>query len=190
MNTMLPDVTQTETAPELRPLEWVGMQGIDLPVTLVEPGYRRDVHAHADLQVNLPAPHIKGIHMSRLYRLLDSGLGSGQALAPSSLHELLKGMLDTHRSCGSESARVRINFDLLLRRPALVTTGLGGWKSYPVNLEATLVRGEFQLRVGSDTVEYSSTCPCSAALSRQLVEEGFLDNEFQGQEQRLRHVHG
>lgn len=179
MNAILPDVSQTETAPELRPLEWVGMQGIDLPVTVVEPGYQRDVHAHADLQVNLPVPHIKGIHMSRLYRLLDGGLGSGKVLAPSSLHELLEGMIDTHRDCGSESARVRMNFDLLLRRPALVTTGLAGWQSYPVGLEATLVRGHFQLRA-EITVEYSSTCPCSAALSRQLVEKGFLE-EFQGQ---------
>ena len=46
------------------------MQGIDLPVA-VAGGCRRDVHARADVQVDLPAPHVKGIHMSRLYRLLD-----------------------------------------------------------------------------------------------------------------------
>lgn len=173
------DVSVTETAPKLRPLEWVGMQGIDLPVSVTEPGYERDVHAHADLQVDLPIPYVKGIHMSRLYRLLDSGLGAGRTLTPSSLHELLTGMIDTHQDCGSESARVKMNFDLLLRRPALVTEGLAGWKSYPVRLDATLIRGEFRILV-EVAIEYSSTCPCSAALSRQLVEKGFLE-DFAGQ---------
>ena len=70
MNAPLPDISLTDAAPR-RPLEWVGMQGIDLPVA-VAGGCRRDVHARADVQVDLPAPHVKGIHMSRLYRLLDS----------------------------------------------------------------------------------------------------------------------
>lgn len=179
MNAILPDVSLTETAPRLRPLEWVGMQGIDLPVSVVEPGTQREVHARADLQVDLPLPHVKGIHMSRLYRFLDGGLGSGKTLTPSSLTALLQGMIETHQDCGSESARLRMSFDLLLRRSALVTEGLAGWKSYPVLLEATLVRGAFRLRV-EVAVEYSSTCPCSAALSRQLVEKGFLE-EFAGQ---------
>lgn len=179
MNVILPDVSLTETAPELRPLEWVGMQGIDLPVCLEEPGYQREVHARVDLQVDLPLPHVKGIHMSRLYRLLNSGLGSGQTLTPSSVHALLRGMIDTHEDCGSNSARTRMHFDLLLRRPALVTEGLAGWKSYPVRLDASLVRGAFRLRI-EVAVDYSSTCPCSAALSRQLVEKGFLE-DFAGQ---------
>lgn len=71
MNAALPDVSLTDVAPGRRPLEWVGMQGIDLPVTVAESGCRRDVHARADVQVDLPAPHVKGIHMSRLYGLLD-----------------------------------------------------------------------------------------------------------------------
>jgi len=179
MNVILPDVSLTETAPELRPLQWVGMQGIDLPVCVEEPGFLSEVHARADLHVDLPLAHVKGIHMSRLYRLLDSGLGSGRTLTPSALHELLRGMIDTHQDCGSGSARVRMHFNLLLRRPALVTEGLAGWKSYPVRLDASLVRGAFRLR-SEVTVEYSSTCPCSAALSRQLVEKGFLE-DFAGQ---------
>ena len=49
-----------------------GHAGIDLPVTVAEPGYWRELHARADVQVDLPAAHVKGIHMSRLYRQLDS----------------------------------------------------------------------------------------------------------------------
>ncbi len=148
------------------------MQGIDLPVTVAEPGYRRDLHARADVQVDLPAPHVKGIHMSRLYRLLDT-LGQGEALSPAGLRHLLRAMIDSHQDCNTRSARLRLGFDLLVRRPALVTQNLGGWKSYPVRLDASLIDGAFTLLL-TVKVGYSSTCPCSAALSRQLVEQGFL----------------
>lgn len=180
MNAVLPDISLTEVAPGLSPLEWVGMQGIDLPITLVEPGYWRELHARADAQVDLPAPYVKGIHMSRLYRLLD-GLSGGEALSPGALWQLLQAMVDSHRDCESRSARLRLRFDLLTRRPALVTQELAGWKSYPVCLDATLIHGVFVLRA-TVTVGYSSTCPCSAALSRQLVEQGFLA-AFAGQRQ-------
>lgn len=172
MNAALPDVSLTDLAPSLSPLAWVGMQGIDLPLTLAEPGYRRDLHAKADVQVDLPAPHVKGIHMSRLYRLLDA-LGQGETLSPARLRQLLQAMIDSHQDCGSRCARLRLSLALLVRRPALVTQGLAGWKSYPVRLDASLMDGEFQCRV-QVTAGYSSTCPCSAALSRQIIEQGFL----------------
>lgn len=178
MNAPLPDVSLTDASPQLSPLAWVGMQGIDLPVTVAEPGYRRELHATADVQVDLPAPHVKGIHMSRLYRLLDT-LGEGEALSPSGLRRVLQVMIDSHLDCDSSSARVRLGFALLVRRPALVTQGLSGWKSYPVELDASLVNGRFRGRL-QVTVAYSSTCPCSAALSRQMVEQGFLE-AFAGQ---------
>ncbi|EDY8730856.1 TPA: GTP cyclohydrolase I FolE2 [Salmonella enterica subsp. enterica serovar Agona] len=171
MNAPLPDVSLTELSPTRSPLEWVGMQGIDLPVTLVEPGYRRELHARVDAQVDLPMPYVKGIHMSRLYRLLDD-LGDGEALLPVGLRQLLQAMVASHRDCESNSARLRLSFDLLARRSALVTENLAGWKSYPVCLDATLIRGTFVLRARV-TVGYSSTCPCSAALSRQLIENSF-----------------
>ncbi|EMD9439339.1 GTP cyclohydrolase I FolE2 [Burkholderia cepacia] len=172
MNAPLPDISLTDAAPGRRPLEWVGMQGIDLPVAVAEPGCRRDVHARADVQVDLPAPHVKGIHMSRLYRLLD-GLGDSAALSPAGLRPVLQAMVDSHRDCDSRRARLRLHFNLLARRAALVTDGLAGWKAYPVRIDATLTDVGFELRA-QVTVVYSSTCPCSAALSRHWVEQAFL----------------
>ncbi|WP_174921601.1 GTP cyclohydrolase FolE2 [Burkholderia metallica] len=172
MNAALPDISLTDVAPGRRPLDWVGMQGIDLPVAVAEPGCRRDVHARADVQVDLPAPDVKGIHMSRLYRLLD-GLGDGTALSPAGLRRVLHAMVDSHRDCDTRSARLRLRFDLLARRAALVTDGLAGWKAYPVRIDATLTGARFELRA-QVTAVYSSTCPCSAALSRHWVEQAFL----------------
>ncbi|NMG72566.1 GTP cyclohydrolase FolE2 [Parazoarcus communis] len=172
MNAALPDVSLTDLAPSLSSLAWVGMQGIDLPIIIAEPGYWRDLHATADVQVDLPAAHVKGIHMSRLYRLLDV-LSQGEPLSPAGIHALLQAMIDSHRDCDSRCARLRLNLTLLVRRPALVTQGLSGWKSYPVRLDTSLISGRFRFRA-QVTVAYSSTCPCSAALSRQSVEQGFL----------------
>jgi GTP cyclohydrolase I len=168
----LPDISLSESAPRHSALTWVGMQGIDLPLTVDEPGCSRELHACADVQVNLPAPHIKGIHMSRLYRLLDA-MGNGQGLTAAGIHQVLKAMMESHADCQSENARLQLNFNLLLRRPALVTEGLAGWKSYPITIRASLMSGQFQCRMQVKVV-YSSTCPCSAALARQLIEQAFL----------------
>lgn len=132
MNTALPDVSLTAAAIDSSPLSWVGMQGIALPVTVAEPCYRRELSAMADVQVDLPDPSVKGIHMSRLYRLLDT-LGQGEALSPAGLHALLQAMVDSHRDCASRSARLRLQLPLLLHRPALLSQGLAGWKAYPVS---------------------------------------------------------
>jgi GTP cyclohydrolase I len=41
-----------------------------------------------------------------------------------------------------------------------------------VSIEASLHGGDFQLELGTEVV-YSSTCPASAALSRQLIQQQF-----------------
>ena len=171
MNARLPDVALVESSAILSALDEVGMAGIDLPVRLDEPGGLSPVRARAEVCVDLPTPHVKGIHMSRLHRLLDE-FAAEQRLTPGALCDLLQRCVASHDDCGSQSARLCLDFDLMLHRPALVTAGLGGWKSYPVRMQARWAAGEFRLDTWA-TVVYSSTCPCSAALSRQLVEQAF-----------------
>ncbi len=171
MNARLPDVALAESSAILSSLNEVGMSGIDVPLCLNEPGALSPVRARAEVVVDLPAAHVKGIHMSRLHRLLDE-FATQEALAPNALRTLLQRCVASHESCGSERARIRLDFDLTLHRPALVTPGWGGWKSYPVSVEARWNHGDFELDAWV-TVTYSSTCPCSAALSRQLVEQAF-----------------
>lgn len=174
MNDVLPDVSITDCAVDQGSLDWVGMKGIDLPLVIEETGYRNTLAARADVQVNLPAAHIKGIHMSRLYQLLDT-LSDGEALSPASLENLLNAMIDSHKDCYTDGARLRLEFGLLIRRPALITQSLFGWKSYPVCIDAAIINNFFTVSA-KVTVEYSSTCPCSAALSRQLIEQRFLSD--------------
>jgi GTP cyclohydrolase I len=111
--------------------------------------------------------------MSRLYLALDRHLAA-EPLSANSLRRLLRDFLDSHADL-SDRAMVEIRFDHLLRRKALVSDNTG-WKAYPVTLVATLDRAGFELELGVQ-VAYSSTCPCSAALARQLIQEQFR-NDF------------
>ena len=169
--TPLPDVAASGNAGSLLPLEWVGMQGIALPLWLEEGGQAQQVHACADVHVDVPDPRVKGIHMSRLYTLLDAFAAAGPVDA-AELAALLRRMVDSHADCASTQARLALSFRLLRRQPALLTAGLAGWKAYPVRLQATLSPHGFAMTLALE-VGYSSTCPCSAALARQLLAEGF-----------------
>lgn len=171
MNTALPDVAIAEPSAIWVALHEVGMAGIDLPLKLDETEATGWVQARAEVCVDLPQPDIKGIHMSRLHRLVGE-FAANQVLSLASLGELLKACVASQDDCGAQRARVAFDFDLLLHRPALLTPGLGGWKTYPVHIDAHWHAGQFWVDAWV-TVVYASTCPCSAALTRQLVEQAF-----------------
>ncbi|WP_170874262.1 GTP cyclohydrolase, FolE2/MptA family, partial [Xanthomonas graminis] len=71
MQSLLPDVASSEPSTIAAPLQWVGMDGIALPIRLCDAAASDALPAQAALHVDLPAVQVKGIHMSRLYRLLD-----------------------------------------------------------------------------------------------------------------------
>lgn len=167
MNTLtLPDVA-AQAARQALPLEWVGMCGIALPVFIE--GQR--LAAKADAGVSLDDGDARGIHMSRLYLGLEAM--EQQNLSPALLRQVLQRFLDSHEDL-SEAAYLNIHIDLLLRRPALVSP-LAGWKTYPVTVSAHLKSKMFHVELKME-VAYSSTCPCSAALARQLIQQQFIDD--------------
>jgi GTP cyclohydrolase IB len=167
----LPDVASSEPSTIAAPLQWVGMDGIAVPVRLCDTAETERLPAQAALHVDLPAAQVKGIHMSRLYRLLDEY--AEQALSPSQLSQLLRAMVHSHADCASTAARISLRMALLRRSPALRSEGLAGWKAYPLRIDAVLRGGNVRIEVGVEVL-YSSTCPCSAALARQLLSAAFL----------------
>lgn len=165
----LPDVAHDQ-ATLARPLDWVGMDGIALPLWLDDgKGGRVQVPAKADVAVDLANADARGIHMSRLYLLLQQALVE-TTLDAAALRTLLADLIESQQGA-STCARLHLEFAQLLLRPALASSN-AGWKSYPVRLEASLEDGHLQLWLQLD-VEYSSTCPASAALSRQIIAEHF-----------------
>lgn len=168
----MPDVAG-DAAAAARALDWVGMRNIALPLRLRgEDGTVMQVPASVDVLVDLRDPDARGIHMSRLYRQLQDTLVE-EALTPARLRRVLQTCVESQGAL-STSARLTLRFEQLLRRRALISDN-GGWKRYPLEIDAVLAEGHTTLTLAF-SVEYSSTCPASAALSRQLNAERFMDD--------------
>ena len=166
----LPDIA-AQSAQQPMPLDWVGMCGIAMPVQFEG----RQVSALADAGVSLDDGASRGIHMSRLYLALEAL--ERDALTPQLIRQVLEQFLFSHEGL-SASTHLRLQFDHLLKRPALVSP-LAGWKHYPVTIDARLKAEMFHVELSVE-IPYSSTCPCSAALARQLIQDQF-DKDFSGQ---------
>lgn len=175
---LLPDVA-VHAQPHLAgALDWVGMADIQVPVLFdAGDGQVQRSSARVGAFVNLNRPDKRGIHMSRLYLQVEQAL-STQTLTADSLHALLRGFLNSHEGL-SDRACLSIHFEHLVRRPALKSAN-SGWRAYPVCIEASLTGNEFLLEFGTEVV-YSSTCPASAALSRQLIQDQFANDFDAGQ---------
>jgi GTP cyclohydrolase I len=151
-------------------LEWVGMNDIELPVRIEDDqGNMIQSTARVTAYVNLIDPDVRGIHMSRLYLHLDQAFQE-RPLTPATLRQMLRSFLDSHEGL-SDRALVRVDFDYVIRRKALVSDNIG-WRRYPVSMIGILEGQDFSLEMGLEIL-YSSTCPCSAALSRQLIQQQF-----------------
>jgi GTP cyclohydrolase I len=161
---LLPDVA-VDPVPLARPLDWVGMDNIALPVRIAgEGGAPLQVAASVDVAVDLVDEGARGIHMSRLYLRLQDAFAA-EAVTPGGLRRVLHDLVDSQQGL-SGAARLVLRYDHMLQRASLASAHLG-WKRYPVAIEATLRDGHLELALAL-SVEYSSTCPASAALSRQL----------------------
>jgi GTP cyclohydrolase I len=168
----LPDVARHELNVPQTTLEWVGMSGIHQPLAIKDGDRVSHVQARVQIYVNLGDELAKGIHMSRLYLILDEH-SETRPLTTAGLKLLLRSMLESHRELSSR-AFVQFDFDYYLRRPALVSDN-SGWNSYPVAIRGELVDGDIELELMLG-VQYSSTCPCSAALARQLIQHQFQED--------------
>jgi len=162
----LPDIA-AQASRQALPLDWVGMCGVALPVLIDG----QQLSATADLGVSLDDGETRGIHMSRLYLALE--MLEKSALSPPLLQRILSQFLDSHEGL-SHAASLTIHTELMLKRPALVSP-LSGWKRYPVSIEAHLKHTMFHVELNIQ-IPYSSTCPCSAALARQLIQQQFVDD--------------
>lgn len=181
----LPDVAFDAVKDLAAPLQWVGMMGIEVPVQLRTAGGQFQVPARVDAQVSLDLAPSRGIHMSRLFMTVQEKLPT-QTLSLSLLNQLIEDFLKSHSDLSS-SARVRVHLQWPASRKALVSDH-SAWRTYPVVLSAEktgegAIQSEIQV-----LVTYSSTCPASAALSRQLIQEGF-EAQFQANSLDRAQVH-
>jgi len=166
----LPDVAADVKAKIAGTLAWVGMSDIEMPISLNADVVTPATIARVRAEVSLDDESTRGIHMSRLYLACDK-IFSHEKIDFQKLSQLTESFLETHHEL-SENALVEVDFDALIRRKALITDN-SGWRSYPVSL--LLVRDKKKIKhIELDfSVTYSSTCPCSAALARTLIQQNF-----------------
>lgn len=177
--TIMPDIANQTNAQTEGALDWVGMSNIEIPLMVAAIGEPdRQVSAKVEAFVNLTDPKAKGIHMSRLYLLLEE-LSNNSVLSHSTLKQLLNDFIHSHDGL-ADRAFVKFDFDYHLRRKSLISKKQG-WKAYPVTLTGVYDDGHLNLELSVE-VPYSSTCPCSAALARQLIQDAFAA-KFADQEQ-------
>ena len=168
----MPDVAERSVQHAEGVLDWVGMGDIRQPIEVADGGTRRAANARVQVYVDLADAKAKGIHMSRLYLILDEH-ATTRALTTAGLKLLLKSLLESHRDLSSR-AFVEFAFDYYLRRRSLVTEH-SGWNSYPVAIRGRIADDAVAIELDLG-VWYSSTCPASAALARQLIQERFADD--------------
>jgi GTP cyclohydrolase I len=182
----MPDIANEDFASVAGKLEWVGMNEIEMPVRIEDDrGDLIQSTARVTAYVNLKDPDVRGIHMSRLYLHLDQAFDD-RPLTPSTLRQILRSFLDSHEGL-SDRALVRVDFDYVIRRKALQSDNVG-WRRYPVSMIGILEGQEFSLEMGLEIL-YSSTCPCSAALARQLIQEQFKKDFDAGEPLDFEEVH-
>lgn len=166
----LPDIASDSQVRLTGTLDRVGMAGVEVPVRLRDDSSTLVMlPAKADIFVSLDDPAARGIHMSRLFLSLQAILGE-EELTVGTIRRLLHAFVSSHTDI-SRSAAVRLAFELPIKRPALKSNN-SAWRTYPVWMEGELRDGKASVRVGV-RVAYSSTCPCSAALARQLIQDKF-----------------
>jgi GTP cyclohydrolase I len=186
MSPSMPDIANHTKAQTEGTLDWVGMSNIEMPIMLDSKDQSaRMVSAFVDAFVNLNDAKAKGIHMSRLYLLLDE-LSTNHVLNYQTLVTLLDGFISSHQDL-SDNAKVCFHFDYHLRRKSLVS-GKQGWKAYPTTITGRLNNGELTIELAIN-VKYSSTCPCSAALARQLIQKQFQQTFTENQSLDFTAVH-
>ena len=172
MNT-LPDIASELKAEKSAALPWVGMEGIAVPISANLSGDQyQTISAKANVFVSLEKVDAKGIHMSRLHKAINQ-LAKLEC-NKSNIEQLLDLIIDSQKGIGHQ-AKIELSFDLMLNKPALLSDE-SGFQSYPITLSAEKddngLHCQFEV-----TIPYSSTCPCSAALARQLTANA-IDHTF------------
>ena len=104
----MPDVASHGLQEPHVTLDWVGMAGIHQPLLVRDGASAKQVQAKVQIYVDLGDDMAKGIHMSRLYLILDEH-SETRPLSPAGLKLMLASMLESHRG---PSTPAFIQFDL------------------------------------------------------------------------------
>jgi GTP cyclohydrolase I len=172
MNKELIDITSGNNELAEMALKQVGLSAVRIPFILadsIEDTKKTErVIATVSAYVSLDVTSARGIHMSRLYNSIHNYFDS-MPMSLSLLNRLTEEMAKGQAGI-STTSYLDVSFELVSQRKSL-KSNLVGWRSYPVKISCSYdLNGNFCCST-EVRVTYSSTCPCSAALARQLNAE-------------------
>lgn len=152
-------------------IDCVGIEDLEIPIKIRHVSQTLQLQSKVTAMVSLDDENMRGIHMSRIYLGLHDFLGD-RALTLQEVKKLLTLLVESQKGV-SKTAYLKFNWNWPVRRKALKSDSLEGWRYYPVFYEGRLLKdGRVELIMGM-TITYSSTCPCSASLARSLIQEKF-----------------
>lgn len=173
--TNLPDITSDIHTDTPSTLNWVGMEKISIPLSInLKQAKLQICNAKTNVFVSLDDPEAKGIHMSRIYLAINQ-LASIEC-NQENINALLDQIIESQAGI-SQSAKLEFEFELLLKKQALLSNE-SGFQSHPIIICAEKNTHSYAYEFDL-TIAYSSTCPCSASLSRQLYADA-IDHQFNG----------
>ena len=155
-------------------IDRVGIEDLEIPIKIQSGSQTLQLQSKVTAMVSLDDENMRGIHMSRIYLGLHDFL-SNQVLTLQEVKNLLNQLVESQKGV-SKTAYLKFDWNWPVKRKALKTDSLEGWRYYPVFYEGRLLKdGKVDLIMGM-TITYSSTCPCSASLARSLIQEKFQDD--------------
>jgi GTP cyclohydrolase IB len=169
---LLPDVARDTIASFPGTLDRVGMSHVETAIRVRDVfGRTMILPALADVTVSLDDPDAKGIHMSRLFLALQQSL-TQEDFSFGQVDRILRSLVESQKET-SRSSYLHLSFDYLAERRSLLTENVG-WRRYPVSITGSHQEDRTTLSMGVQ-IAYSSTCPCSAALARQVIQNRFRE---------------
>ena len=152
-------------------IDKVGIEDLEMPIKIQTSQRVLQLPAHISAMVSLDEERIRGIHMSRIYLKLHDFLET-KVLNLKTMQELLSLVVQSQKGL-SQKAYLKFEWKWPVKRKALKSDSLKGWRSYPVFYEGHLLEdNKIDLIMGFQ-ITYSSTCPCSASLARALIQQKF-----------------
>ena len=152
-------------------IDRVGIEDLEIPIRIQWGSEVLQLQSKVTAMVSLDDENMRGIHMSRIYLTLHDFLES-RILTLKEIEKLLHQLVKSQKGV-SKKAYLKFDWKWPVKRKALKSDALEGWRYYPVFYEGCLLKeGKVELIMGM-TITYSSTCPCSASLARSLIQEKF-----------------
>lgn len=175
------DAIQNKTSLDYLPLDWVGMGTISSSVRMENAELMLPVKINAFVNLISDA---RGIHMSRIYNELQE-FSQHQTFSFSSLKELANNVL---KSQGAISDAVKLEFDFQIPvKQKTLKSKLEYQKDYPLKLQyLKTITGDFITITFK--IDYSSTCPQSAALSHEVILRELNSRNWKSSEELLSYI--